>query len=84
MTHPPDVTVRSNVPFTEANLQDGKEQISSTPVSTVVSLKAISTLQHSTSFCGYSSCASESDSISSSLPQKFIKDKVTELNSTCP
>lgn len=51
MTHPPDVPVRSNVPFTETNLQDGKEQSSSTSVSTVVSLKPISTLQHSTSFC---------------------------------
>lgn len=44
MTHPPDVPVHSNVPFAETSLQDGKEQISSTSVSIVDSLKAVSTI----------------------------------------
>lgn len=50
MTHPPDV------PFAETSLQDGKQQISSTPVRTVVSLKAVSILQHSTNFCVHCNC----------------------------
>lgn len=84
MIHPSDVAVHSNVPFAETNLRNDKGQISSTPVSTVVSLKAVSTLQHYTSFCSHSWRTLESDSVSSSLLQKFIKDEVTELNATCP
>jgi len=51
MTHSPDVPVHSAVPSAGTSPQDGKGQTLSTPVRTVVSLKAVSTLQPSTSFC---------------------------------